>query len=64
MMKDKILTLLLDLSLCENYDDANQWYENSRLPGCGNKTARELVGSSQGDLVIDYIKHVADGSYA
>lgn len=63
-MKDRILNLLLKLSLCQNYEEANQWYKNSRLQSCDDKTAEELVGSDQGDLVIDHIRHIANGGYA
>ena len=54
-MKDKILTLLLDLSLCQNYEEVNQWYQNSQLQSCDNKTAEELVAIGYADLVISVI---------
>ncbi len=63
IMKDNVLSLLLELSLCKSHEDANQWYENTRLPSCGDKTAEELVAGRLGELLIDYIKHIADGGY-
>ena len=63
MMKEEILTLLLELSLCKNYEDANQWYENTRLPSSGDKTAEELVSGGLYELVIDHVKRTADGGY-
>ncbi|WP_198263900.1 hypothetical protein [sulfur-oxidizing endosymbiont of Gigantopelta aegis] len=62
-IKDKVLTLLLELSLCQNDEEANQWYKNSRLQSCGNKTAEELVAIGHDDLVISAIKRTADGGY-
>ena len=63
MMKDKILTLLLNLSLCQNYEEANQWYQNSQLQSCDNKTAEELVAIGYADLVISVINRKAEGGY-
>ena len=64
IIKDKILTLLLELSLCQNYEEANEWYKNSRLSSCGNKTSEELVASGHDELVINEIKRTAEGGYA
>jgi len=59
-VKKKVVTLLLEFSLCKNKNDAIQWYKNSQLESCGNKTAEELVENGQSELVISHIKHIAD----
>jgi len=61
--KDKILNLLLELSLCQSLDEANQWYKHSKLQSCGHKTAEELVADGQKDLVINVITRFAEGGY-
>ena len=62
--KDKVLACLLQLSLCQNEEEAIQWYKNSCLESCGHKTPEELVDNGLGYLVINYIERIANGGFA
>jgi uncharacterized protein (DUF2384 family) len=43
---------------------AYAWYRTTPIPSLGDITAEELVHRGDGDLVMEHLSHLAEGSYA
>lgn len=43
---------------------AEKWYRSEPIPALGDRTAKELVESGEGESVLELLRHVAWGGFA